>query len=171
MLDSTAFVSQEQYQFHQKLKESHFEGTLEGFHQQYATAANYEEKIRYIEQMLDLLESIETVCKQSGEIFERYRRIDEAYMENNFNAFTYTNYDVRVKERLYKAGNERLFKYYLDQMLAANKDYKEMKGYLSRIELLQRRMLQLREEDTRAIERKLGNNTQVMTIETLLKLQ
>ncbi len=169
-LDSAAFVSQAQYQFHQKLKENHLEGTLERLSQRYAASENYEEKIQYIEQMLDVLQSIEAVCEQSGEIFEQYKRIDEAYMENNFNAFTYTNYDVRVKERLYKAGNERLFKHYLDQILN-NKDYKELKGYLPRIKTLQAKMLQLREEDTRAIERKLSSSTKPTAIEALLKIQ
>jgi hypothetical protein len=170
LLDSTSFVSPAQYQFHQKLKEKHFEGTLERLNQSYAAAENYEEKIQHIEQMLDILESIEAVCEESGAIFDRHKRIDEAYMENNFNAFTYTNYDVRVKERLYKAGNERLFRHYLEQLLS-DKDYKEIKGYLPRIALLQERLLQLREEDTRAIERKLSSNTKPSAIESLLKIQ
>jgi hypothetical protein len=106
---------------------------------------------------------------QLTKIFPSRDKLDELYQEEFFNPFTFSRYNQRVKERLYDNGGMKLFDYYLHQ-LKGEKDYTKIKVLTAKFENLHVRMLELRNEDTRKLERKIRNNAQPSKIESLLGL-
>lgn len=120
----------------------------------YASSVDFESKFDQGNVMLDLLDELEKRLPTIAILFERQVALDELYMEETFNPFTYSRYDQRVKERLYDAG-ANLFQYYLDNFKTED-DYTQIRDHISTIEKLQDKMYELRDQDTRSIERRLG---------------
>ncbi|RZS97250.1 hypothetical protein [Cecembia calidifontis] len=118
--------------------------------------------------MLDLLEEMEDRYPAFLDLFKKADRMDQLYMEEIFNPFTYTRYDQRAKARLYESA-EKLMEYYLDG-LAKEQNYIELKTWLNKIDKLLERMGALREADTRRLERKIHRRLSVGKIESLLEL-
>jgi hypothetical protein len=135
----------------------------------YALATTYPDKMKRAEQMLGMLKEVEMRLPDYLQVFNERDEIDEMYYENVFNAFTYSSYDQRAKERLYKSGMEKLLNHYLEN-LATEKDYSKLKNHLAKINKLFDTMRTLREQDTRRIERKLRKNDSVQQIESVLEL-
>lgn len=136
--------------------------------QTYASSVDFESKFDLGNVMLDFLDELEKRLPSIAILFERQIALDELYMEETFNPFTYSRYDQRVKERLYDAG-ETLFQYYLDN-LKAEDDYTQIKDHISNIEKLQDKMYELRDQDSRSIERRLGRRLSPSRIESALDL-
>lgn len=122
--------------------------------QTYASSVDFDSKFDQGNVMLDFLDELEKRLPSIAILFERQIALDELYMEETFNPFTYSRYDQRIKERLYDAG-ETLFQYYLDNLKTEN-DYTQIKDHISNIEKLQDKMYELRDQDTRSIERRMG---------------
>jgi hypothetical protein len=137
---------------------------------EYAKTDTYGKKVEKADEVIDLLNELDKRHEEFYKIFEKRDEIDELYYENYFNAFTFSSYDQRAKERLYKLGNEKLFNYLVDALMEEN-DYNNLSEHLSRIHNLQKRMVQLREEDTRKIERKLRRTTKPSQIATVLEVE
>jgi hypothetical protein len=135
----------------------------------YTLATTYPDKMKRAEQMLDMLQEVEKRLPDFLQVFNERDEIDELYYENVFNAFTYSSYEQRAKERLYKSGMEKLLNHYLEN-LATEKDYTKLKNHLAKINKLFDTMRKLREQDTRRIERKLRNNDSTQQIESVLEL-
>jgi hypothetical protein len=91
------------------------------------------------------------------------------YQEETFNPFTYSRYMVRAKERLFENGGMVLFNHYVRE-LENEEDYTMIKEHLDNIERLQERLIELRDQDTRRIERRLGRRTSINRIESALDL-
>ncbi|HSI78852.1 MAG TPA: hypothetical protein VK957_23360 [Lunatimonas sp.] len=134
----------------------------------YASSIDFDNKFDQGNVMLDLLEELEKRLPSIAILFERQIALDEVYMEETFNPFTYSRYDQRVKERLYEAG-QTLFQYYLDN-LKTEDNYTQIKDHINNIEKLQDRMYELRDQDTRTIERRLGKRTSASRIASALGL-
>ncbi|WP_158856918.1 hypothetical protein [Lunatibacter salilacus] len=134
----------------------------------YASSIDFDNKFDQGNVMLDLLGELEKRLPSIAMLFERQIAIDEVYMEETFNPFTYSRYDQRAKERLFQAG-ETLFYHYMDQLKAEN-DYTQIKDHINNIEKLQDRMYELRDQDTRTIERRLGKRTSATRIASALGL-
>lgn len=136
---------------------------------EFERASSYLQKVQKAEQMLKLLNDLDAQYEVIYTIFEQRDDIDELYYENFFNAFTYSSYDQRAKERLYKAGNEKLFNHYINEWLQVN-TLQEMEEIIGKIQELQTKMFTLREQDTRKLERRLRRNNKPTQIESALGL-
>jgi hypothetical protein len=134
----------------------------------YASSVDFDSKFDQGNLMLDFLDELEKRLPSIAMLFERQKAVDELYMEETFNPFTYSRYDQRVQERLYNAG-ETLFLYYLDNFKKED-DYTQIKDHISNIEKLQDRMYELRDQDTRSIERRLGRRLSPSRIASALGL-
>lgn len=142
-----------------------------GFNQlneRFAKEDNFDEKKNHARVMLDLLNELEELYPVISEISDKERRLDEFYMEEVFNPFTYSRYDQRAKPRLYESG-EKLFEYYI-RGLSNEKDYTEIKSWINRIEKYFERMGELRDADTRRLERRINRRLSESKIESLLEL-
>lgn len=134
----------------------------------YASSVDFDSKFDQGNVMLDFLDELEKRLPSIAILFERQIALDEVYMEETFNPFTYSRYDQRVKERLYEAG-ETLFQHYMDN-LKTEDDYTQIKDHISNIEKLQDKMYELRDQDTRSIERRLGRRLSPARIASALGL-
>jgi hypothetical protein len=134
----------------------------------YASSVDFDSKFDQGNLMLDFLDELEKRLPSIVMLFERQKAVDELYMEETFNPFTYSRYDQRVKERLYVAG-ETLFKHYLEDFKSED-DYTQIKDHISNIEKLQDKMYELRDQDTRSIERRLGRRLSPSRIASALGL-
>ncbi len=137
--------------------------------QSYAQLDGYVDRIRKGEELLDLLNELEKVFPQLAKIFEENDEIDEEYQEETFNPFTYSRYEQRAKERLYEKGAVTLFNHYVRE-LKDEQDYTQIKEHIARIQDLHAKLRELREENTRRLERRLGRTDDVDQIESLLNL-
>lgn len=141
---------------------------FESLSSEYANRVEFESKIDMGNIILDLFEELEIRLPTLPILFERHRTLDEIYMEETFNPFTYSRYNVRAKERLFDAYTH-LFSAYISD-LVSDEDYTQIKEHITKIEKLQDRMYELRDQDTRAIERRLGRRQSVSRIESALDL-
>lgn len=134
----------------------------------YAQEDDFERKVQTGQVLLDLLSEMENQYPNLMKIHALNTKLDQLYMEETFNRFTYTRYDQRVKERLFEAG-QKVFKHYLDQ-LKSEREYTEIKTWLNKIEKLNIRMLELYSTDTRRLERRLNRRESISGLESLLDL-
>jgi hypothetical protein len=137
--------------------------------EEYGNMDSYAEKVGQSEKIIDLLNEIEKQFDALTKIYPSKEKLDELYQEEFFNPFTFSRYNQRVKERLFENGGMRLFDHYIRQ-LKEEKDYTKIKDQILKFENLHGRMLQLRNEDTRKLERKMRNNISPSKLESLLSL-
>lgn len=143
------------------------EANFDQLNERYAKEENFDAKKEAARVMLDLLAEMESQYESLSEINERESRLDEFYMEEIFNPFTYTRYDQRAKPRLYESA-EIVFEYYIEQLIN-EKDYTVIKNWVSKIDRYFERMGELRGADTRREERKINRRLSVSKIESLLE--
>ncbi len=161
-------VSSGQQRLIEEIGETFLEDVYQDLNRQYAAENEFENKIEIGNIILNLFDELERRFSSLLAIHPRMEELDEIYMEETFNPFTYSRYDVRAKERLYDAGKV-LFDYYLEQ-LKEESDYTRISDHIQNIARLQDRMLELRSEDTRALERRLGRRNAPGRIESALDL-
>ncbi|WP_194774486.1 hypothetical protein [Pararhodonellum marinum] len=135
----------------------------------YAQKEGYADRLPAAEKMLDLLNEMERLHERIGAIYPNNEDLDDLYQEETFNPFTYTRYDQRTKERIYINGAEVLFGYYVDQLRNEN-DYTQIKEWVRKLEKLDERMIELRTEDTRRLERRLRGRVSPDKVESLFDL-
>ncbi|MFD2200745.1 hypothetical protein [Shivajiella indica] len=144
---------------------------VEGFNnlnERYAKEENFGGKKEIARVMLDLLDEMENQFRPIIDLSKKVNQMDGLYMEEVFNPFTYTRYDQRAKNRLYESG-EKVLTHYLDG-IKGEKEYTEIKVWLNKTSKLFERMGELREADTRNLERKINRRLSVSKIESLLEL-
>jgi hypothetical protein len=137
--------------------------------QEYSERDTYMERMEVGEVILDLITEMEDQFNRLAAVYPTIADIDELYQEETFNPFTYSRYMVRAKERLFENGGMVLFNHYVRE-LENEEDYTMIKEHLDNIERLQERLIELRDQDTRRIERRLGRRTSINRIESALDL-
>ncbi|TVP47021.1 MAG: hypothetical protein EA341_13185 [Mongoliibacter sp.] len=152
----------------QAVHDNILETNFDQLNEKYAKEENFDEKKETARVMLDLLDEMEGQYDALSEISARAQRLDELYMEEIFNPFTYTRYDQRAKARLYESA-EIVFEHYIEE-LKKETDYTEIKNWVSKIDRFFERMGELREADTRREERRINRRLSVSRIESLLEL-
>ncbi|MCH7400581.1 hypothetical protein ACFOUP_11470 [Belliella kenyensis] len=150
------------------VRENIVESQFSRINERYAQAEKFSVKRDEAERMLDLLEELEMQFETIKNISSNWQILDEFYMEETFNPFFNERYEIRFKERLFESG-ERLYNHYL-KSLREETNYTEIKDWTSKIENLIRRMSELRNEDTRSLERRLNRRSSIERIESDLGL-
>jgi len=135
----------------------------------YSETDTYMDRVEKGEIILDLISEMREQFDRLAAVFPTMDDLDETYQEETFNPFTYSRYNVRVKERLFDNGGMILFNHYASQ-LKNEEDYTMIKEHLDSIEALQERLYELRDVDTRRIERRLGRRTSINRIKSALDL-
>ncbi len=139
------------------------------FLEKYANTEDYPDRLAQSELILDMLNELREQFEPLTRLFPAVDVLDELYKEEIFNPFTYSRYDRRVKERLFENGALKLFDHYFNE-LSKETDYTMIKVWIKKVQVLHNRMVDLRNEDTRKLERRLKNNTPVNRIESILDL-
>jgi hypothetical protein len=152
-----------------RLRYNILQAGIDSIIEQYGAAETYPERVSFSDQILENLDKMEAHFENVIRIYPALDKLDELYQEEFFNPFTYARYNQRVKERLYEFGGIRLYHYYLEQM-KREQDYQAISDWIAKIERLHQRMLELRNADTRKLERRLKPDSSVGRIESLLEL-
>ncbi|MCH7414491.1 hypothetical protein MM213_13410 [Belliella sp. R4-6] len=144
------------------------EGQFERISERYAQAERYSTKKQEADRMLDLVEELENQHEVLANISRNWEILDEFYTEEFFNAFFNERYDRRFKERLFESA-EKLYNHYV-KSINNETNYVEVKNWTRKIEALIRKMSDLRNEDTRSLERRLNRRSSIDKIESDLGL-
>lgn len=136
--------------------------------ERYAKADQFSTKNDEANILLDLLEEIETQHEVLTNVSNNWKILDEFYQEEVWNPFTYTRYDQRAKPRLFESA-ERLYEYYIEN-IEKEQDYTKIKTWTKKIESLIMKMSDLRNADTKSLERRLNRRSSVSKIESDLEL-
>lgn len=138
------------------------------FHERIAesmTSMATEEFKRYarldIDQKIDEIKAVQKCYREAIEAYEmieriplRIERLEEIYTRSVWNAYTFTYMDERIKERLYRVYENILLPLVLDDMMTHTECGKLQEKQQNMVNLYQR-MVELRDQDTREMERQL----------------
>ncbi|UJP67085.1 hypothetical protein IPZ59_13155 [Mongoliitalea daihaiensis] len=152
----------------QAIKNNILIANFDKINERYAKAEKFAEKKAEADLMLDLIDEMSEQFVSVSRLTKNWEKLDEMYMENVFNPYVYTRYDQRTKARLFESA-ERLYEYYL-QSIQEEQDYTQIKVWTRKVQDLILRMADLRNQDTRTIERKLNRRTSPSKIESALEL-
>lgn len=99
----------------------------------------------------------------------KINRLDEEYTRVTFNPFMMVDMEERVKERLYQAYENYALPYLLEA-LKNNFTCDEIEAKAKNLETLYSRMINLREQDTQGIERRLRRVKDAETVLSILEI-
>lgn len=154
--------------FHQSTAENAREFVKEKF-KQYANL-NLEEKRSRIDEFLACFDAIIDLYDLQSEIPSRLKRIEELYTRTVWNPYTYSDMDETVKKRIFEAYDEILVPFLLDHI---NKDIncEDIPTNIKNFNRLYERMVELREQDTKDIERQIKRENDPLMIFKLLSIK
>jgi hypothetical protein len=125
------------------------------------------ERILEIDNRLTCYENHLLAYNELEKLETRVIQLKELYTRTIWNAFTFTEMDEIVKERVYNAYRNILLDFVLENMFSAP-SCGNLEGKLDNFARIYRRMLVLRDQDTKEIERKLKRiNNPAMILEIL----
>lgn len=129
-----------------------------------------EEKLEGIKIITSCFENTLKFYDVQAEIPRKIERLDEVYTRTVFNPYTFTNMDERIKERLYKAYENHLLPFVLNDL---NIDFScnSLELKLNNFEKLYRKMMILRDRDTKEIEKELRRENNPIKIMEILELE
>lgn len=129
-----------------------------------------EEKMERMEGVFNCYrEALDAYASQS-KIPVRLSKLDETYTRSVWNPYTFTFMEERVKERVYRAYEQVLLPYLLER-IRDSVDCGKMGPAHENIAALYRRMEDLREQDTRDLERQLRRVSDPTEVIGILSLQ
>ncbi len=137
---------------------------------QYTNEQDFDEKLSHGYTILDMLDLGVTLPELIDSIYIRQKEIDDAYTVVKLDPYTF-NYDfkTRKKKRIYESGAELLFGHYVSALVNET-DYSKLSDRIASIRQLQERLMELLDEDTTQLEKKLRNEDNPQRIEALLSI-
>lgn len=136
--------------------------------QQYAELS-IERKLNRIDDLLTCFDEVIELYKQLSKIPLRLSDIDEMYTRTVWNPYTYTDMDERIKERLYRAYENIILPTIWDDLVLSiecGKITDKGKNY----ERIYQKMLSLREQDTKELEREIRRSNSYAEVSEILSL-
>lgn len=162
------FIHKDEKAMFQSVKKTFLEERFESFTEDYSKDDLESGKVDKATDYINMMEDLENMIRPMGSVYRNRKLLDSLYMEEVFNPFTYTSYDRRVKEELFKK-SEVLFQTYIDTLKAARTS-EELSDILGKIESLQNRLEYLRDRDTRAVERALRGTKTPAELERIIEV-
>ena len=155
-------------EFVQAVREQVLETYVEQLKSQFSAQNQFEVKKEIGQRILSQFTELESAFGELLEFHTYPEQVDQAYMEEVFNPFTYSRYDQRIKPKLYDS-YEELVNYYKSQ-LKASQTGNEVRRWIRKIRVASLRLLDLKDQDTKKLERSLNRQNQISKIESLLGL-
>lgn len=136
--------------------------------EQYSALEDYEQQRQEAQRLLKCLDHAEAWARAIAQLPSKMAQIENVYTRQVWNPYTYTDMEEQVKERLYLAYRKILIPYYLERA-RESQDCNTMERYQGELTRLHERMLDLREERTDRLERKIKRREQAPEILELLE--
>ncbi len=154
--------------YHQSAAENAGEFVRDKF-RQYASLSLDEKKSR-IDEFLACFDAVIDLYHLQSEIPSRLDRIEELYTRTVWNPYTYSDMDETVKKRIFVAYDEILIPFLLEHI---NKEIncKDIPRNINNFKRLYDRMVELREQDTKDIERQVKKENDPLMLFKLLSIK
>ena len=154
--------------YHQSAAEKAREFVRDKF-RQYASLSLDEKKSR-IDEFLACFDAVIDLYHLQSEIPSRLDRIEELYTRTVWNPYTYSDMDETVKKRIFVAYDEILIPFLLEHI---NKEIncKDIPRNINNFKRLYDRMVELREQDTKDIERQVKKENDPLMLFKLLSIK
>ncbi len=136
---------------------------------EYSSRRELSQKADFGNQLLQCLGTMDTLAKQVVALPQRVQGIEEAYQDAVWNPFTATIMNERIKKRITNAYRKVIVPYMLNQ-ITTTLDCENAQPLSELLENTYQKMLALKEEETRKLERKLKKTQDPIEILTLFNL-
>jgi len=113
-----------------------------------------EQKVESIDELMQCFDAFIRLHNSHADIPRKLTRLNELYTRTVWNPYTMTDMNERVKERVYNAFESHLLPYYFND-IQASINCSEIGTKYNNFEMIYKRMVELRERDTKDIEREL----------------
>ena len=133
----------------------------------YAEMPKSDEKLEYGQNTLRCLQNLVALTTTLGKLPEQELIIKKAYQDTFWNPFTATIMDEDIKKRITAAHENIIIPYVLDH-ISSSIDCKDVINTTQLLDDIQKRLLELRDESTKKLERKLRKEQDPQTILELL---
>ncbi len=127
------------------------------------------EKVTKIDEISSCFDSLFALYTELEDLPRKLDRINEVYTRTTWNPFTFTYMDERVKENVYEAFENEVFPFVWDE-LSGSISCENIGDKTKSLEVLYRKMIELRDEDTKQIERQLRRSNTLEEILAALNL-
>ncbi|MCV9387331.1 hypothetical protein [Reichenbachiella ulvae] len=138
--------------------------------QAYSALETVAEKSTRADQLILCLTNLKALSTTLAELPDRSAQIKETYTDAVWNPFTATLMDEEGKKRITSAYNHVLIPYYL-KATQADMSCEEVNAVLSDLNSIYKRVIQMKEEDTYKIEKKLRKEQEPIRIMALFGIQ
>ncbi|NGZ89359.1 hypothetical protein [Psychroflexus maritimus] len=155
-------------EFHKKLYETAQDFAETKFKAYVNTPLN--EKKEVIDYYLECFDEVLKLYDFLADYQRKVNRIENEYTRVTFNPQLMVEMEERVKERLYEA-YEKYALPYLFENLANNFECNQIEGAGKNLEMLYNKMIRLREEDTKSIEKSLKRQKDPNEILSILEIE
>lgn len=146
------------------------DGRVNQLERQYSQANNFIGKQQIGDSIYAVLDTLESLHTYLDTIPQLVRLVDKTYTEKTFDPYTFSyDFTRRVKKELYEKAAERLYQHMLVQ-LAQKRDYRQLIPQAKEIIALLDRLMELSDENTRALERRLRRTRKPQEIKELIGL-
>ena len=129
-----------------------------------------QQKVDTIDVLLNCVESFLKVYFIQVEIPMRLKRIDEAYTRIVWNPFTMTDMNERMKSRVYHAFESDLLPYFFSSV-DSFEDCEDILSYYENFDLIYNKMMEIRYQDTKDIEKQLKGERSLERILVIFNLE
>ncbi|MFO7720526.1 MAG: hypothetical protein R6W85_08835 [Gillisia sp.] len=129
-----------------------------------------EEKVVEIETTFACYENLAGLYAALEDLPWKLNRVDEVYTRTTWNPYTFTYMDEKVKERLFRAYKNEIFPYIWND-LKETMDCNTIDVKLENIDNLYKKMITLREEDTRHLERQIRRTRNIEELLNAISIQ
>jgi hypothetical protein len=129
-----------------------------------------EGKVLVVNEVIACFDEMILVYQELGDLPRKLNRLKEVYTRSVFNPYLQVYMDETVKERLFKAYENSLFPFLLSEF-KSSLVCEKMGARAENFKLLYRKMVSLREQDTKELERQLRRVTKPMEILEILELK
>ncbi len=121
----------------------------------YATIKDVDQKLNYARELVDCFEKWNKVAETAVKIPAQLYDIEQEYLDAVWNPFTATVMNETVKRRIIAAYENVLIPYFLQKFDEEELGCYSNKPWIDLVNATYRRMLEMRREDTKKMERKL----------------
>ena len=122
--------------------------------EKYAKMSENSDKLAYSQELINCFDDIRKLADAIYLIPKQREEVNGLYQDQVWNPFTATVMDEAIKKRITKAYNSRLLPYFFNQV-ETNLTCSEIQEWTEFLTKLHDRMIALRNEDTKRLERKL----------------
>ena len=154
--------------YHQNTASSIIDFTKKEF-QNYATL-NIDKKKEKIDQYLKCYDEVLSLYQLQKELPDKINRLEELYTRTVWNPYTYSDMDEIVKKRIYDAYQEFLLPLVLSK-ISSEINCQDIPKNIKNFNRLYKRMVELRELDTKELERDLKRKEDPQVIFQLLSIK